>query len=59
MNVQYLLFRKVLSYVILINDLSTLQLLPFDFLNSFTLDIACTDQHTLQGSQTKVVVTLR
>lgn len=54
----HLLLRKVFSNFIFIDILSTLKLLPFDFLDAFTLDIAGTDQHTLERSETKVVVTL-
>lgn len=54
----YLLFRKVFSDVILINIFSTLFLLSFDPLNALTLDITSTDQHTLESSEAKIVVTL-
>ena len=54
----YLLLRKVFSDVVLINNLSTFKLLPFDFLDALTLDIASTDQHTLESSETKIIMTL-
>lgn len=54
----YLLFRKVLSDVILVDILSTLELLPFDFLNALAFHIASTDQHALEGTETKVIMAL-
>lgn len=57
-NVVYLLFRKVLSNFILINILSTLQFLLFDPLDPLTLDITSTDQHALESSEAKIIVTL-
>lgn len=54
-----LLFRKVLCDLVLINILSTLKLLPFNLLNALTLHIASTNEHTLQSSQAKIIVTLR
>lgn len=54
----YLLFRKVLCNVVLIDNLSTLKLILFDLLDALTFHIASTDQHTLESSQAKVVVTL-
>lgn len=55
----YLLFWKVLSNLIFINILSALKLLPFDPLDALTLDISSTDQHALESSKAKIVVTLR
>lgn len=54
----YLLLRKVLGDVVLIDDLPTLKLLPFDFLNALTLDIAGTDEHALEGTETEVIMAL-
>lgn len=55
----YLLLGKVLCNVILINDLSTFQFLLFDLLDALTLHITSADQHTLEGSQAEIIVTLR
>lgn len=55
----YLLLWKVLRNFILINDLSTFQFLLFNPLDTLTLDISSTDQHTLEGSQAEIIVTLR
>ena len=57
-NFLYLLFRKVLSNIVLINVLSALVLLSLDLLDAFTLDIASTDQHALESSEAEIVVTL-
>lgn len=55
----YLLLWQVLCNVILINDLSAFQFLLFNLLDPLTLHITSTDQHTLEGSQAKIIVTLR
>lgn len=54
----YLLFRKIFGDFVLINNFSTLELLPFDPLDALTLDIASTDEHTLESSEAEIVVTL-
>lgn len=55
----YLLLWKVLCNVILINHLSPFQLLLFNLLDTLTLHITSTDQHTLEGSKAEIIVTLR
>lgn len=55
----YLLLWKVLCNVILINDLSTFQFLLFNLLDALTLHVTGADQHTLEGSQAEIIVTLR
>lgn len=59
LNFLDLLFRKVLSDFILINNLPPLQFLFFDPLDALTFDITSTDQHTFESSEAKIVVTLR
>lgn len=55
----YLLLRKVLCNVVLIDDLSPLQFLLLNLLDALTLHVASTDQHTLEGSKAKIIVALR
>lgn len=57
-SVLYLLLGQVLCDLILVNILSTLQLLPLDLLDAFTLNVASTDQHALQSSETEVIMAL-
>lgn len=53
-----LLFREIFSDFSFINCFPSFLFLPLYLLDSLSLHIACTHQHTLQSPKTKVIMAL-